>query len=501
MEGTNAEIVRSGIGFGTCQRLIDEYLPTKPLTSHLILLPTTRSAAKSLETVRSLREYAERYAIDSVASFAARSPPEKPAYTWRDTVSRIHILSPIIDLCDLRALHALAERLCHGTMSNPEGLEGEYLTNVRIPRIDSLICNAAYGGWSGWSVYGAIKMIVTKGFLQAITYPEFKVALPTCILNERPKYQYPEKPLLGEVFTATIFGHYLLIHYLQPLLRRQRKTQPISRSSLPSSPNTNALTGATFSSVIEPGRVIFCSSIEAYQDNLNLDDIQCLNGTNPYEAAKRLTDVLALTYTLPSVRPISSRHLLTSPSKLIPASPSSSKPTQEKEDDEEGIIPPRIILTHPGIVASALFPVQWLLFWAYELALNIGRLVGSPWHNVNGYSGGKSAAWACLTPAAELDELNTARTKWGSSSDAKNEVRVKRTEVEGWGWEGVVENEVSLGGGDREVGGLRKMVGRKSGAKHVTERELVEFEEVGKQCWIEMERLREEWEDLLDLKG
>lgn len=105
-------------------------------------------------------------------------------------MGRIHILSLCVDLCDLRGIRDFAHKLCYGTVSNPEGLEGEYLRNVRIPRLDSIICNAAYGGWSGLSYPMAAWSLFTKGIVQTATWPEFKLALPTCILNERPVYNY-----------------------------------------------------------------------------------------------------------------------------------------------------------------------------------------------------------------------------------------------------------------------------------------------------------------------
>lgn len=112
------------------------------------------------------------------------------SYRWQDTVERIHILSLSLDLCDLENLYALADALCSGTVSNPDGLEGEYLKNVRIPRLDSVVYNAAYGGWEGVNWGGAIKSFFTKGLLETATYPDFKNALPTCVLNERPNYGY-----------------------------------------------------------------------------------------------------------------------------------------------------------------------------------------------------------------------------------------------------------------------------------------------------------------------
>jgi 3-keto steroid reductase len=115
-------------------------------------------------------------------------------FRWEDAVTRIHILSLVMDLCDLRAVRKVAHTLCNGTVSNPPGLDGEYLLDVRIPKLDSVIFNAAYGGWSGFSMPGAIWSILTKGLTQSVTWPEFKQALPTRILNEEPGYNYVRSP-------------------------------------------------------------------------------------------------------------------------------------------------------------------------------------------------------------------------------------------------------------------------------------------------------------------
>lgn len=100
------------------------------------------------------------------------------------------MLSLQLDLCDLPGVYAFAETLCEGTISNPEGLDGEYLRDVKIPRLDSVIFNAAYGGWSGVNWLGLIWSFLTQGITQSVTWPNFKNALPTRLLNEQPQYNY-----------------------------------------------------------------------------------------------------------------------------------------------------------------------------------------------------------------------------------------------------------------------------------------------------------------------
>ncbi|KAH6608589.1 hypothetical protein Trco_001935 [Trichoderma cornu-damae] len=445
----------SGIGLGIGQRLIDEFLATRSLKSHLILIPTTRSPAKSLQAIRALRAHA---ALAARTSRALRSRGGE-AYAWEDAARRIHVLSVTLDLCDLRGVYGLADRLCRGTVSNPEGLEGERLRDVRIPRLDAVVLNAAYGNWSGCNYPKAVWEMLSRGLVQAVTYPTFKNSMATSILNEQEGYGYPEKPLLGEVFCACVFGHYVFAHQLLPLLSRR-------------SPDESR------------GRIVWSSSVEAVEEVYNPDDMQCFLRPAAYESVKRLTDIISLTCTLPSVRPISASFL--------------RMDAESGGDAAEKPVPPKMYVTHPGVVASTLFPLPWFLFWAYELALVIARWVGSPWHNVDGYKGASSTTWLALQDQAALDEMRADRVKWGSSCDRHLVSGVKRTEVDGWGWEGKPETDETIAA-DTAKGVLHKSVGRRLGAKNVTEEALVEFEELGARVWAEMEGLRHQWAKIIKL--
>ena len=77
--------------------------------------------------------------------------------------------------------------------------------------------------------------------------------------------------------------------------------------------------------------------------------------------------------------------------------------------------------------------------------------------------------------------------KWGSCVSVRGEERVMRTEVEGWG----------VGG---RVGGQTGSVkGRMRGMEELDEEGRVKFEELGRTCWEEMERLRSEWDKRLEV--
>lgn len=229
------------------------------------------------------------------------------------------------------------------------------------------------------------------------------------------------------------------------------------------------------------------------RDVFSASDLQAFRpGAAPYESAKRLTDVLSLTHTLPSVRKYSTPYLT-----------ADDDDNDDDSDDEEAAVRARMYLTHPGVVASTLFPLPWFLFWAYELSLALARWAGSPWHTVDAYSGAKSAAYVVLQPQAALDERAAERVKWGSASDRSLAVDVKKTEVEGWGWQGRVESSGGKEDGDEDEDGVagvfRKSVGRKRGVVDVSEESLAEFEETGAEVWRQMEELREKWEEILDL--
>lgn len=379
-------------------------------------------------------------------------------------MARVHILSLSLELCDLRNIYAFADALNNGTVSNPEGLEGEYLRNVRVPRIDSVIFNAAYGGWSGVNYPGAIWSVLTKGIIETATYPDFKTALATGILNEDSRLNYPEKPLLAEVFCACVFGHYLLAHQLVPLLSRRKDEQ------------------------VAPGRIIWSSSLEAHAKTFQATDLQCFTRSFSYESAKRLTDLLVLTWTLPAAKPYTKSFL------TIGRDLDDSESDTTEDDD---VIPPNMYLTHPGVLASTLFPLPWFLFWAYELVIALARWLGSPWHLASGYMGGKSAAWVALQEQSELDAMQATHLKLGSSCDRSLTEYVKPTEAEGWGWNGKVESSAS----DTTPGVLNKLSGRKQGAKDVTEEDIANFEAEGAYCWAEMEKLRLQWEDILAEEG
>jgi 3-keto steroid reductase len=417
-----------------------------------VVLPTTRSPRKSQETVKALRQYARKSAEKSQTLRSRVGSSYNPS----DTTRRIHIVSVQLDLCDLTTIKKAADQLINGTFSSvSEDNHFESLVDVTIPRLDSLIFNAGIGGWTGlnWPMF--VHNVFTAGILQAFTFPTFKAGQAGLTVN--PLRKVDEKaPKLGEVFCANVFGHYLFAHEILPLISRPP------------------------SSTLPPGRIIWESSIEPTWKDFSLSDFQGIETNAAYESSKRLTDVLVLTSNLSSVKPFSTPYLTV--------------------EGTETLTPPKIYLCHPGVVVTSLFPLNAFLFFWYRIAMYLARFIGSPWHTVSTYLGAHAMVWLALAHQEGLNSMKAERVKWGSSTDRSGKVGQKVTEVEGWGWEGKVEDRKALEQ-DTPAWISRKLSGRKSGAVDLTEESLVEFEMLGRSCWREMERLREEWETRMKTAG
>lgn len=144
-------------------------------------------------------------------------------------------------------------------------------------------------------------------------------------------------------------------------------------------------------------------------------------------------------------------------------------------------------LTHPGVVASSITGFNAIISFFMLLALYLPRLIGSPWHPITPYKGAISAVYALLSPVSQLPALEEAegKGKWGSAASPFGEERVARTEVDGWGYTGVV-------GAKEPPGAVRaKWPGYKGPA---TTESREEFEVAALSVWGQMETLRKEWE-------
>lgn len=315
------------------------------------------------------------------------------------------------------------------------------------PKLDAVICNAGIGGWIGLNWPLAVFKVLTS-WPSAVTWPSYKISGTGWVTKPQlPAGTEIEEPPLGEVFCANFFGHYLLGHYLGPLLAWHSPSEGTR------------------------GRIIWLSSAEAYEHAFALNDIQGIGSKLPYESSKRLTDVMALTSALPSMSPVVDQYL--------DCPPASAKTTK-----------PRIYTTHPGICGTSIIALPFILEWAMFAAFYVARWLGSQWHTVTTDKGACAMVWLALAKQSTLDAMEEKEGvgKWGSATDFWGQERVERTEVEGWGWGG-------------KVGEYKRKYGRHPDAQDLTEESQQRLFETGRACWDEMERLRVEWEDRLQRAG
>jgi 3-keto steroid reductase len=414
---TLALISTSGVGYAICCRLIDEFLTTRPSTQSLSLIITTRSPSKSIATITSLTKHITRNPLIKSLS-----------------QNRISLQSEHFDLCRLLTIRSGATRLL-----------------ASLPRLDVLFLNAGTTG--SWTISWphAIWQCITDP-IEAVTYPNYTAGeIGTLLPPQLPNSK--DDPPLGEIFCANVFGHYLLTHYLTPLLQ--------------ASPNP---------------RIIPVSSLEAQRSAFSLADIQCLQTSHSYLASKRLIDILALTASLPATKTHVDTYFTTD--KHDPSTPPIPYNTSTPRKPN-----PRFYLTHPGICDTTIVALHWIMLYLKLFSMYFARLLGSPWHDIQPYKGATAPVWLALTAQSTLDTLEKRDGvgKWGSATDLWGRERVLRTEVQGWGFGGTVGMEGRFG-----------KKGRRRGAADLTAKEREVFEEEGMEAWRQMEELRVEWEKRLD---
>ncbi|KAF2830589.1 3-keto-steroid reductase [Ophiobolus disseminans] len=410
----------SGLGLGIGTRLIDEFLQTRPQTESLVLIITTRDQRKGDATIARLQEHLRKVCKNHERTLPGIS---------RVLQQRVHFRQERLDLLSLLSVQRLSKRLRDTT-----------------PKLDVVICNAGIGGWTGINWPLAIWSIVTT-WRKALSYPTFKisgigwVAKPQIAADKEV-----EEPALGEVFCANNFGHYLLGHYVAPLLARH-----------PPSEDTR-------------GRIIWISSLEAYDFTFDIEDMQGIGSRVPYESSKRLTDIMAITSALPTTSKAVDQYL--------EASGPSEKTTK-----------PRIYVSHPGICGTSIVPLPLILEYLMFAAFYLARWLGSQWHCVTVEKGAVAMVWLALAKQSTLDSMERKEGvgKWGSATDFWGQERVERSEVAGWGWGGKV--------------GEHKRKGRDPYAQDLTKESQDKFVESGKKCWEDMEQLRLEWEHRLRQAG
>lgn len=337
-----------------------------------------------------------------------------------------------------------------------------------VPKLDAIVLNAGLGGWTGIDWPKAIWEVMTDT-LHAVSWPTYKIGQVGVVTKKQTTALLPssgekgekkeiEEPRLGTIFCANVFGHYMLAHNVVPLLKRSGQ------------PNG-------------PGRIIWVSSLEGTIKLFDPEDIQGLRSEYAYESSKALTDILALTSNLPSTAPWVNSFLSVDDDK------SSTKPQQQEKVN--------VYLTHPGICATSILPLPFGLVYLMLISFWLARFLGSPWHTLSTYAGAIAPVWLSLSPQQVLDDAESpyiqhgggGRAKWGSSCDRLGRESFASTEVDGWGYGGVV--------GPAVVEEDRRRM-RKRGATDLTREEREKFEELGRRCWQEMEELRIRWDRILD---
>ncbi|KAL8870297.1 MAG: hypothetical protein Q9174_003631 [Haloplaca sp. 1 TL-2023] len=401
-----------GLGYAICCRLIDEFILTRPNTHSLRLIITTRDKDKSHDTITKLKDHIFRTRKHHKVN-------EKTAL-----VAKIYLQSEQVDLCRLRSVQKLAQKLVHA-----------------LPKLDTVILNAGHGGFVGIDWPLAIWSMLTD-FRNASSYPSFKssgVGNTTSSQVAAVGSSASQEQPLGDVFCSNVFGHYLLVHGIWSLLSNSTTT---------------------------PGRIVWLGSLEAYDSTFSSSDVQGLESPVPYESSKRLTDILALSSTLHATQPFVRRFL--------------PPPSHHR--------PPKQYVAHPGICATNIVPLHWLLVYLMMTAFYLARWIGSPWHTLTAYKGACAPVWLALASQEELDavEDKEGAGKWGSSTDTWGEERVIRTEVQGWGLGGKV-------GDNTDVPKYR----RPKDGEDLDQESRERFELLGRECWQYMERLRGEWEEIL----
>lgn len=405
---------------GIGKRLIDEFLQTRPQTESLVLIITTRDQRKGDATIAKLELH-----LHQVCRNHERTLPGVSNVLQQ----RVHFRQERLDLLSLVSVQKLSKKLRETT-----------------PKLDVLICNAGIGGWTGINWPLAIFSVLTT-WTKALTYPTYKISATGCVAKPQLSADKNiEEPPLGEVFCANFFGHYLLGHYLAPLLARHPKSED------------------------KRGRIIWVSSLEAYGHAFDVGDMQGILSELPYESSKRLGDIMAITSTLPSTSAVVDEYL---------GNLGSSEKTSE----------PRIYLSHPGICGTSIVTLPLILEYCMFAGLFLARWLGSQWHSVTVEKGAVAMVWLALAKQSTLDAMEETEgvSKWGSATDFWGQERVERTEVAGWGWGGKL--------------GEQKRKGRDPYAQDLSEESLEEFQETGRICWEEMEQLRIEWENRLRAAG
>lgn len=381
------------MGFGILCRLIDEFIATKPQQDTLILIFSTKTQLKSNATVTKLVPYLN----------------SRHGVRWPH---RVQLIPLLLELSDLKSI-----------------IDAVAFLKTEVPKIDSIILNAGSFCFATFDWTLMVKEL-WKDIYTTMTYPCYKIQVLRAVSKQKivKGDQVKELGEIGTVFASNVFGHYFLVHQLMGLLCKSDYYHG------------------------KPGRVMWTSSLEAYDWAFTPRDLQCLRTANPYEASKRLMDILILTAYHEKNKAALNNY-------LTPSNPSTSWIPTDPLPELKTTNPPTLILTHPGVCATTFvkelpfYMSIWLIpsFWLCKMIFN------SVWHTVFPYNGAKATVWFTLADTEETDQFTGLKT--GSSMIRFQEDCVRDTEV--------------IRGPD--------------------------WDELGSEVWRQMEDLRLEWERKIGL--
>ncbi|KAK6541299.1 3-keto-steroid reductase, variant 2 [Orbilia ellipsospora] len=266
----------------------------------------------------------------------------------------------------------------------------------RYPRIHHVFCNAAVIPFTRIDWLKAIRQFAT-GFVDAMTVPRYKVQNIGWLTDSHQALLRPQSPStkkstlseLGAAFTANVFGHYFLLHEIMQTLHSPMSSQD------------------------EPSRIIWIGSIESDPLTFNIEDVQGIKSTKPYESSKTLTDILVLGSQLPETEKYFRSY--TTP-------PQDRAPNFQLQKTK----PPVFLIAHPGIISTEIVALPWWQSRAKIIGFLFCKFLGSPWHCIDPFIGANAPVWLALSPHLEM----VKGFKWGSGCNWKNGEFVLETRVD-----------------------------------------------------------------------
>ncbi|KAK6505295.1 3-keto-steroid reductase [Arthrobotrys musiformis] len=351
----------SGLGYAIACRLIVEFFA--PRTDGY---PAVASDDSTLVVCLATRSVEKAHsAIASINIFLSSRLPEAVR-------SRLQLAHVVMDLSSPTSVIAAATEL-----------------RKKYHRIHYVFCNAAVVPFVriDWSM--AAKQMATD-FIGALTVPRYKIQGVGWLTKIHPHGSHATEvpPELGAAFAANVFGHYYLLHEIMETLHMS-----------PAAPGV-------------PSRIIWVGSIESNPLTFDIDDIQGIKSTQPYESSKTLTDILVLGSYLPEAGEYF-RSYTTIPSPRNPITSAESHP-------------PIFLIAHPGIVSTTIVAIPWWQTYAKNVGFWLCRAFGSPWHCIDPFVGANAPVWLALSPHVDLIKGR----KWGSACLWGNREMVLETQVD-----------------------------------------------------------------------